>query len=564
MHRREFAAELLAAIAGSALTVQSLGATRAGEPASVDVRRFGVLGDGNADDTEAMSRAIKSGRPLDIGGLTIRITTKLRFHNDRQLIVARGGSFKFDGPANDRLLDITASGVCFLGVKFDGNGKQVNACLLYVASNAADPKFVRCGFTNIKGTHSGGVVSDHSNAQYAVMISPYGVEGFNFDSCEFTEIYNDNSGLSGVTPSVGYGFAGGVFFLTDDFASPVARQTVVTSGQFRSCVFRNIRTLLSPGLSYANSIDYQDADGIRFYGDLQGATTLNVTVRDCHFQDCAKRAVKVALAKGVTVSGVTVIATEALPYPMVTAVKVDGDNCQVHGLRVFSPANAPIRMIIQTHDCKDIRINDVFADRCNLFWSIAPRSRSVVTSGWRVTDLRCASIVAPAGAPCGGGICVETLPERFEDCTFENVDFQCDGSSHSMLAGFFAAATRCVGVDLRGWRIRNGDLKISGFGYLLEDMNQEIEDDRYVSSAPGRGPLEAGQPVGVLATRDSRIEGYTLNVRAIPKGYLNSRLRYLALICGDHTHVSGLHLSVPDSLTKQTNVEKFISNSCRG
>lgn len=510
----------------------------------VDVRRFGIVGDGAADDTAAMLRAIQTGQPLDIGNLSIRITSRLSFNKNSQYVYGRGGQFLFDGPFTDRLMSITANDVRFHGVKFNGNAKQVLGCLIYCASNAARPKFLNCRFTNINGTHVSGVQNTSSNSQYAVMISPYGVEGFDFADCIFDEIYNDNSGLNAVPQAIGAGFCGGIFFLTEDFAQPVTPQGVFTSGQIGNCLFKNIKTILAAGLSIANSVDFQDAEGIRFYGDAGAQTSLLVSVHDCVFVDCSKRAIKGSVAVGVKVSQITVLATSALQYPMVTAIKVDGNDFQLRGMNVYSPTSAPIRQVIQTHDGRNLLVDGVYAERCGQFWSMSPTSTAVVTSGWRVSNLRCASITNSGGSGIGFGITSDTLPDHFEDCVFENVDFECDSSIHSMLGGSFVATTNRMEVVLKNWKIVNGDLKIAGFGYLLQDLYQEITDTAYVNSITGRCLLEAGVSTGSAPTRESIVHGYTLNIKAITSGYL-ATARPFALIYGDRTKVSQLRLTIP-------------------
>jgi len=545
MRRRDVPATLIASVTGAA----ALRPASYAQPlvAGEDVRHFGVVGNGIADDTDAMLKAIGTGQPLEIGNLRIRITRRLVLNKQGQHVHGRGGTLLYDGPATDRLLDIDANGVCFQNVRFDGNARQVRACLVYVRSNAARARFVSCWFTHIKGTHVGGSTSNNSNSQYGLMISPYGVAGFEVAGCTFAEIYNDNAGANGTRPIAGLGFAGGIFFLTDDFVSPATPQTIPTSGQIHDCLFENIKTILASGLSLADSIEFQDAEGIRFYGDgVSGHTALHVSVHDCVFYDCSKRAIKGSVARGVKVSNITVIATSALQYPMVTAVKVDGDDFQLRGMNVYSPAAAPIRMVIQTHDGRNLCVEDVFADRCAHFWAITPTSTAVVLAGWRVSNLRCAAIVAFGNGP-GCGITCTTLPDHFEDCVFENVAFESDPACHSLAAGAFAANTQRMEVVLRNWRICNGDLKIVGFGYLLDNVYHELNDTRYTSSAARRGLLEAGQPAGTPAARDSIVHGYTLNIKAITAHYLSDERRCFAAVYGDRTKVSQLRMSVADS-----------------
>ena len=215
-------------------------------------------------------------------------------------------------------------------------------------------------------------------------------------------------------------------------------------------------------------------------------------------------------------------------------------------MNVYSPAAAPIRIVIQTHDGRNLRVDGVFADRCAQFWAITPTATSVVLAGWRVSNLRCAAITAFGNGP-GCGITCNTLPDHFEDCVFENVAFESDASSHSLAAACFVANTPRLEVVLRNWRICNGDLKLEGHGYLLDDIYQELNDPSYVSSAPNRGVFEAGQPAGMPTARDSLVHGYTLNIKAITADYLAAGKRCFAAVYGDRTKVSQFRMSVADS-----------------
>ena len=233
MRRRDVPAALAASVTGAAARPAAAQSPSAG----IDVRRFGVIGNGIADDTEAMLRALGTGQPLDLGNLRIRITRRLVADIDDQHVYGHGGSLEYDGPATDRLLDINANGVRFYHLKFDGRARQVKACLVYVRSNAARAAFTSCWFTNIKGAHVGGTTSNDSNSQYALMISPYGVAGFEVGDCTFDDISNDNSGANGTRPIAGLGFAGGIFFLTDDFrqAEPANRKSRPPGAYMTAC-----------------------------------------------------------------------------------------------------------------------------------------------------------------------------------------------------------------------------------------------------------------------------------------------------------------------------------------
>lgn len=509
-------------------------------PIGVYVRRFGVVGDGTVDDTAAMALAISSNQPLDIGQLTVRITTRLAFNKANQHVYARGGSFKFDGPSTDRLMDITAIGVEFHGVKFDANAKQVKGALIYVASNAARPKFPGCRFTNINGTHVGGATSNDSNQQYAVLISPYGVEGFSFTDCIFDELYNDNSGVNGTTPQAGLGFVGGIFILTDDWASPDTQQTVPTSGVISNCLFKNIITHLGAGLSSDDQVEFNDGDGVRFYGSGVTTTELYIKIDKCVFYNCSKRAVKNSQASGTMVTNITVTATSDLQYPMVTAVKVDGPNQIVENVNISSPTLAPIVAMIQSHDCTNLRVSKVVADRCQSMWLLTPTSTAVVSQGWRIEDIQCTSVSV-------NGFISSSVGASFVDCIFDGVTCEAASGVHNLAAIQIVANTPQVEVEFKSLRVINGDVKIIGYGWKLNGY-QEINDASYTGFSSTISLLEAGLDVGTTVAKSSHVDGYQLNIRAIPNGYLAAGRPYLWLFYGQDVKVNNFKVSTPASL----------------
>jgi hypothetical protein len=510
-------------------------------PIGIDVRRFGVVGDGTTDDSAAMAIAISTGQPLDLGNLTIRMVTKVTFNRAHQHIYARGGGFKWDGVATTRLADITATGVEFHGVDFDGNENEVRAALVYVASNAARPKFRDCRFRRINGTHIQGD-TQNGNSQYAILISPYGVAGLDIDGCLFEDISNTNDGTNGIGDIEGAGFCGGLLIgITDDWAEPDTVQTVYTSGSIRNCQFKNIRTVLSSGLAEAEQINYQDADAIRLYGAAAGHTRLYIHIDHCYFEDVAKRAVKCARSGGIRMSNLDVVATSALQYQMVCVVKLDGEGVTLDGLSVQSPAESPVQIVIGSHDCTNLNVSNVKADRCIWFWDVSPFTTDVVLSGWNVRGLQCDS--------CRDfGIRYTTLADHYENVRFEDISLTATFGIHDFLAFVLEANTSRMEVELRNARLIGGDIKIGGYGWTLSNVYHEINDASYTGSTSTRPILECGLPAGTAVTRRSTIDNYELNIKALPDAYLHAGRQTLFLVYGDRVCVANMRVAVPDAL----------------
>jgi hypothetical protein len=505
----------------------------------VDVRRFGVVGDGVSDDTAAMLQAIRTGQSLDIGNLSILISSRLIFNqNGQQIYGHSGGTLRWNGPATDRLLDVRANDVQFHSVVFDGNRQQVKGGLLYWLDNSARPALVKCRITNISGTHVGGTTSNDSNNQYGLIISPYGVEAFNIEACTFDNIANDNSGANGVKPATGLGYTGGIIFTRDTFTNPDTPQTVFSSGAIRRCHFSNIVTVLAKGLTTANQVEYNDADGIRFYGSRAVTTHLPVEVAHCDFVDCGKRAIKGSAARGVSIHDISVVATTNLPYQMVTGVKIDGDDFELRNVIGNFPRSMPVYFMIQSHDSRNIRVDGVSCNTCFEFWSLAPTSGAVVTAGWRVSNLRCDDCT-------GVGLHQDTLGDHYEDCIFENVYLAADSANHKMAAAALASKTHRLEVTLRNWKVFNADIDVQGWGYQLDNIYQEINDPVYGGHGVNQPLLGAGITPGAAPLRDSIVSNYELHIKAISSGYLSASRPHYYLINGDRTRVLDFRLVTP-------------------
>ena len=238
-----------------------------------NVAEFGMVGDGVTDDTLALINAIASGKSLDFGNNTksYRITSRVTFNQSNVTYAGFGATILYDFPQTSssttgRIAHITGSRNLFFGLVFSGGGKQVKGSLLYIDDNATEPKFFNCRFTNIAGVHVNNDLNSDANLQYAIIISPYGVRNFVFHACEFDTITNKNNNV-GVAQAVGLGFCGGLMIgIRDTYANPTDHQAVPTSGVISGCDFRDIYTVMAAGLTTNQRTEYDDGDGIRFYG----------------------------------------------------------------------------------------------------------------------------------------------------------------------------------------------------------------------------------------------------------------------------------------------------------
>lgn len=530
-----------ATLANETLTVyfSAIGEKNTSSPrAYVTPAQFGGVPDGSTDASTALTRAIATGRHIDLDGKTWLISSKLTFNRARQYM--RNGKLKFGGAYTTRLADITAADVKFDKVEIDGDNREVNTGLIYISDNAARFQMRGGSIGNILGTHQNGDTADGNN-QYGFIISPYAVTNFLFEGVRFHDITNKNDGTN-VAAGVGRGFTGGIVFNREDMGDPSDAQATPTSGLIYGCRFENIITVLANGLSEANQIDYADAEGVRFYGAVGGADTLYVTVDSCVFVDCSKRAVKGSNAKGVKLKNLTVVATSSLQYQMVCAVKLQGEGIELDGLTVYAPAATPIRLVFQTHSDNYVKVNNVTAYNCVQVWDIAPFETDDDITGLRVSNIRAYDVV----------------DYGLRQSTQFNEAFDWKISDVSVRA--LAASVDCVGLDIgnlatnradiqfRDVTLYNAECKVGFSGFDIDGVKVILNHATFSGSATNKSLVEIGNGFSA-ASRKSKLKNLNVEVLTCANTYLNGTRLNLVYVASDDTDVSDVTVSVPSNLS---------------
>ena len=505
---------------------------------------IGAVGNGTTNDGPALVTGISTGKSL-LFPPGEYLCSNLPFDQSNVTYWGQGdATLLFGGDRLARLFTVTGSNVTFIGLTFSGSNAQVASALIYLSSNAQNVRFLNCTFKNISGNHFGGVSNNISNNQYAVLISPYGVTDFAFENCVFQDIRNDNSGVN-VAAATGLGFCGGAMFITDDWVEPTAIQTNPTSGVFSGCTFKDIVTTLAGGLSASDQVNFNDADGIRFYGDGTGVgeTKLFVEVSNCYFKDCSKRAVKGSIAAGVSVRDCVSFSTTALAYPMVTGIKADGENMLVDGFQIYSPPGQAVRQAIQTHNANYVQIHNVYVERCLEVWSIAPLSAAAALVGYRVSN-----IIAPDVEDLG--IRVDVAPDSFTDWIIENVSITAKSGTLDLNAlEFSVAALSVMDVTLKNVFIQGGDLKISGMGWTIEGLHQRMNIPSFTGSSSTAPLAEFGVSPPNFLYGASRLDDYFLEVVGLSNTWFTGPPRAdLFTVMGKFIDVNNLRIQVPETM----------------
>jgi hypothetical protein len=260
----------------------------------------------------------------------------------------QGATFKFNTSSQQRMFRLESKGVVFENIIFDGNDKEVLYSLVY-AHNNATVKFVNCKWINVKGVHANGF-NNTTNVQYGFQMSTEGAE-VDIENSEFKNITNTN-----LVNIEGVGFCGGIATIFDNFIEP-AVQLKSAVLNVSNTKFSNIQTIMNTGLSVADNIKYDDADGIRFYSEK--LFTVNSFISDCTFENISKRAVKNSDVKGVTISNIK-ISHYNMPYPMVNPVKI-ASRMTINNLDFKS--DQPCEILIQIHTSSDIAVTNVTANK---------------------------------------------------------------------------------------------------------------------------------------------------------------------------------------------------------
>lgn len=279
-----------------------------------NVKDFGAVGDGVADDTAAIQSAIDNGNTLYFPEGTYKITSSLDWSVSAfsygDAILKMSGAFSqlalFDGQ------DILIEQLNFTGNNSDGT-TEANLAVCRIAEGSSI-KFIGCNWFDIKG---------YTNNQYGIELSAENSD-VEFLDCTFKNITatGSNPPSEGVTP----GFCGGIFMQKD--TDPTTPTRLYISG----CLFEDIFTTRNPSYVGADPTDY-DADAIRLYiasADFETTARHDVLIESCRFHNIQKRAIKNTGVHGVVVNNIYVEAFSS----------VDATRPRMSAIMSFQPARS--------------------------------------------------------------------------------------------------------------------------------------------------------------------------------------------------------------------------------
>lgn len=494
---------------------------------------YGVVGDGITDDTSAFTSAIASGLNLDLNKLTIRITSRITFNQDNQRVF--NGTLLFDGANTTSLAKVTADDVLFERMIFDGNLLQPKAALIYVEEDTQRVKFSKCVFKDILGVAYG---SNVLNQTCALNINPYNVT-FDVEDCLFWNLrkYNDGTYTS---PTLGYGFIGGIYFLPEDFSDPAAAQPTPTNGSINGSTFHTIQTILDVGLSDNDVAQYDDADAIRTY-EGTGAKKLNVHVSDCTFVNVSKRALKFRASGGVGTN--LVVYADGNAYGMSSVIDLV-HNCVVDGLQCYTSSSLPVLKVVQ-FGCGGDATNQAAIAR-NITVNYCKVGVELVTlASTPLENFVAEAIDLPSCSVAGvvesyGGVATTQKNLQVKRVTIQGSGNNCSGLSLSL------------GVDnTGGWIVRdvaliNSDWKIEGINNDVDGLTTTITTTAFAGSTTTRAVGEFGSGKGLGGF--NRARGLVFNLAGINTSYLSATRPYLIYAGSDNMRIDASRIVVPEGL----------------
>lgn len=507
-----------------------------------------ILENPTLDMSESVQRAIDSCKYLHWGQAShkYRVTQRVIFRTPGQ-VNHGAGALIYAGATTDRLLDVTADDVSAYGLTFDGGGNQPVVSLGYIPPNVKRPRFYSCTVRNITGRVKG---TNRLNHMYGFLISPYGVQDFLFRDCVFENITKHNDGVVGGAAVVGGGFCGGMFVgLNDDLLDVAAPQPVATSGLIVDCVMDNIQTIRATGLSKAEWLGFDDADGIRFYGHPTGASTLNVTVRNLRTRRVSKRGVKVSVARGVVLDGIYVDGRN-LPYPPVTVAKLESGTTARNLVGVAGDEANAFYQGVELNGGKDVDLDGLAVDFCENGFSWDCVNDNSVKSV-RVRNLRLPSVTSE-----GYRFYYHAEIASMEDVSLEDSLIVCRANT---AAGILQepAADGSGNLRVRNVQVVNGDVSIQGYGADVDGLSVKITSGTYSGYSAGAALVRIGPGLGTFG---ATVRNLDVDAMGIKSDYVNASRQWLVLLFSDKLDASSIKLRVPETLSATYPHIDFLGN----
>lgn len=263
----------------------------------VNVKDFGAVGDGVANDTAAISAAmasVSSGTLFFPAGEYLISSTEaspLVFSASNASVVGYGATIKNSASRSFAAFGVSGSNVCVEGVAFDGLNTSLGC--LFVSDTAENVTIANCEIKNF--------AQQTGDATFAVgVLVKNGSKNTVIRGCHIHDIQASVTGIARGVLGSGYGTA----------------QTKFDGLTVSDCLFEDIGPT-------------SDGDAIVFQPDTATDEVFG-TISNCTFRRVAKRAAKLQGSKCSVLGGFYEI-NSGTAY---SAVSVYGDDCRVIGMEI--------------------------------------------------------------------------------------------------------------------------------------------------------------------------------------------------------------------------------------
>ena len=363
---------------------------------SMTLRDFGAVGDGVADDTQAIQAA------LDLGG-TVHITHGVYLYSQVSAnvagltLVGAGGTLRLLNASNvETSFAVSANDVTLDSVVFDGGGdapgKAFSARVMVAFGGVKNPKALNCIFRNHK-------CSREIAYTCALLIDPDSCDGFTVEGCTFDDIAHETFSLTN-----GTGFVEGLYFY-----NPLkTRQDQIqypSNGSVRGCIFRDIYTISSGG---AGILTVADSDCLRFFvsdpSDLTTPLTPNFTAS--FSDDLASGDVVSSAIEGVAVPSVAFVTdheTTMLAWKAAIEGAYPGCTATPSG-RAMTVSNASLSFVRGNVSLQAGATTKISITQNRVYWGISitdctfvrPQKRPIKLSGSHGLSISGATVIGNA------------------------------------------------------------------------------------------------------------------------------------------------------------------------